>query len=189
MKHIKEYRDILIGDVDLTTPKEGLEFDFSLFNKVMKIIRKKLPRVDKDVAKKEILRYKNGTKGEIEDTKEYGRIMLKIMKHEKLSKTDKKFFLKQTGDMLKLFGIVIPFTVLFPIPLPLVGTISLILIEFLFRKMGIKILPDAFYREYEVVKPKLKKSIKKIIDSGDDKDFMNSIKSEFYDEGNINFFK
>ena len=145
MKHIKNPEEFVNESASPTEILKG-------FKKVSKRI------LDENV-KSEVKRYLYGSKTEFKETGKFFKIgakhtknkfvdlFLKHKKGEKLTKEEKKFLYRQSIDILKIVGLVIPFQVLFPIPVPMIGTTILILLEYIFRKMGINILPDAYYAD------------------------------------------
>lgn len=92
--------------------------------------------------KQEYTRYSNGIKGEYKETKEAFEIFNKYTRKEKLTDEEKTIFKDQMIDILKSVGVVLPTQLL---PLPLVGTFLLIVMEHVFEKIGVKILPSSFY--------------------------------------------
>lgn len=94
--------------------------------------------------KKELIRFLKGFKGEINETGTAGNIFGKYIKGKKLTTEEKIFFGKQMKDVLKSVAIGVPYYLL---PLPFVGTISLVLLDRLFAKHGKQFLPSSFYNQ------------------------------------------
>lgn len=146
MKHVKSPEEYYSEEL----LNEGVSFE------ILKNFKKVSKKIFDENVKSEVKRYVFGSKQEFKETGQYFRILYtRYKKGEKLTKEEKKFLLRQSVDILKIIGLVIPFQVLFPVPLPMVGTTILIILEYVFRKMGIKILPDAYYKDYK--EPNLKK--------------------------------
>ena len=107
-----------------------------------------LPKVKKEVEKYanmflgESSRFTSGMKGEAIETKESFRILAKYLKNEKLTGAEKKQFKKQTLNILKSAGVVVPVML---IPLPFISTLLLIIMDHVLISMNIQILPSAFY--------------------------------------------
>lgn len=156
MKHVKSISEHIQEE----------EFIIESFSTPAFIILKKFKKNSRIIfdekIKSEVKRYIKGSKTEFKESGEFIKLFRKYMKREKLSKKEKKFLIYQGVDILKMIGIVIPFQVLFPLPVPMVGTVILILLEYVFRKMGIKILPNAFY---EKEKPELNKQVEEYIEN------------------------
>ena len=92
----------------------------------------------------EASRYSTGFKGEAIETKESFMILTKYIKREKITKTEKKQFKHQIIGLLKGTGVVVPIML---IPLPLVSTLLLIIMDHVLLSMNIQILPASFYPE------------------------------------------
>ena len=109
-----------------------------------------LPHVREEVAKYarifkgEATRFTTGMKGEAVETRDSFIILSKYLKKEKLTGVEKKQFKKQTINMLKCAGVVVPVML---IPLPFVSTLLLILMDHLLLSLNIRILPDSFYQK------------------------------------------
>ena len=107
-----------------------------------------LPKVKKEVEKYanmflgESSRFTSGMKGEAIETKESFLILAKYLKKEKLTNAEKKRFKKQTLNILKSAGVVVPVML---IPLPFISTLLLIIMDHVLISMNIQILPSAFY--------------------------------------------
>jgi hypothetical protein len=107
-----------------------------------------LPRVKREVEKYanmflgESSRFTSGMKGEAIETKESFLILAKYLKNEKLTSAEKKRFKKQTLNILKSAGVVVPVML---IPLPFISTLLLIIMDHVLISMNIQILPTAFY--------------------------------------------
>lgn len=109
-----------------------------------------LPGVRAEIARlarlflQETTRYTGGIKGEAKETREAFQILTKYMKREKVSRAEKKQFVKQMIDLLRGTGVVVPVML---IPIPFVGTVLLIIVEHLLLSMNIQLLPSAFYQQ------------------------------------------
>jgi hypothetical protein len=107
-----------------------------------------LPTVKKEIEKYanlflgEASRFSSGMKGEATETKESFLILAKYLKKEKLTGAEKKRFKKQTLNILKSAGVVVPVML---IPLPFISTLLLIIMDHVLLSMNIQILPSAFY--------------------------------------------
>jgi hypothetical protein len=107
-----------------------------------------LPKVKKEIKKYanmflgEASRFSTGMKGETIETKESFLILAKYLKNEKLTSAEKKRFKKQTLNILKSAGVVVPVML---IPLPFISTLLLIIMDHVLLSMNIQILPTAFY--------------------------------------------
>ena len=107
-----------------------------------------LPKVKKEVKKYanmflgESSRFTSGMKGEAIETKESFLILAKYLRQEKLTGAEKKRFKKQTLNILKSAGVVVPVML---IPLPFISTLLLIIMDHVLKSMNIQILPNAFY--------------------------------------------
>jgi hypothetical protein len=107
-----------------------------------------LPNVKKEVERYanmflgEASRFSSGMKGEAIESKESFLILAKYLKKEKLTGAEKKRFKKQTLNILKSAGVVVPVML---IPLPFINTLLLILMDHVLLSMKIQILPSAFY--------------------------------------------
>jgi len=107
-----------------------------------------LPNVKKEVERYanmflgEASRFSSGMKGEAIESKESFLILAKYLKKEKLTGAEKKRFKKQTLNILKSAGVVVPVML---IPLPFISTLLLILMDHVLLSMKIQILPSAFY--------------------------------------------
>ena len=107
-----------------------------------------LPKVKKEIKKYaniflgEASRFSTGMKGEAIESKESFLILAKYLKNEKLTSADKKRFKKQTLNILKSAGVVVPVML---IPLPFISTLLLIIMDHVLISMNIQILPTAFY--------------------------------------------
>jgi len=107
-----------------------------------------LPKVKKEVERYanmflgESSRFTSGMKGEAIETKESFLILAKYLKNEKLTSAEKKRFKKQTLNILKSAGVVVPVML---IPLPFISTLLLIIMDHVLISMNIQILPTAFY--------------------------------------------
>jgi hypothetical protein len=119
-----------------------------LINYLLDIFR--LPKVGEEMAvlakrfQQEAGRLSSGVKGEAAGTRDMFITLTRFMKHEKLSRTEKRLFKKQVVNILKGTGVVIPVML---IPLPFVSTLLLILMDHLLLSMKIRILPSSFYPE------------------------------------------
>ena len=87
-------------------------------------------------------RFTSGMKGEAIETKESFLILAKYLRQEKLTGAEKKRFKKQTLNILKSAGVVVPVML---IPLPFISTLLLIIMDHVLKSMNIQILPSAFY--------------------------------------------
>ena len=87
-------------------------------------------------------RFTSGMKGEAIETKESFLILAKYLKNENLTSAEKKRFKKQTLNILKSAGVVVPVML---IPLPFISTLLLIIMDHVLISMNIQILPAAFY--------------------------------------------
>jgi hypothetical protein len=87
-------------------------------------------------------RYTSGIKTEAIETKESFIILTKYIKKEKISKEEKKKFKQQVLDILRSSGVMVPVML---IPLPVVGTLLLIIMDHLLLSMKIHLLPESFY--------------------------------------------
>ncbi|MDP1621941.1 MAG: LETM1 domain-containing protein [Bacteroidales bacterium] len=112
-------------------------------------------------------RYSTGIKTEAIETKETFLILSKYIKKEKISREEKKQFKKQVIDILRSSGVMVPVML---IPLPIVGTVLLIIMDHLLMSMNIQLLPDSFY-------PKEKKEL--LTTEGIEKDLENEKISRF----------
>ena len=107
-----------------------------------------LPKVKKEIEKYakmflgEASRFSTGMKGEALETKESFLILAKYLKKEKLTGAEKKRFKKQTLNILKSAGVVVPVML---IPLPFISTLLLIIMDHVLLSMNIQILPSSFY--------------------------------------------
>jgi hypothetical protein len=124
----------------------------------MKSIRKKiisyflslfmLPRVKEIIAGYakafigEAGRYSAGIKTEAIETRETFTILTKYIKNEKLTREDKNKFKRQSIDILRSSGVMVPVML---VPLPFVGTLLLIIMDHLLLSMNIHLLPESFY--------------------------------------------
>lgn len=111
-----------------------------------------LPKVKEEVSRmaqgfvKESTRYGKGVTGEARETRDAFLILTRYIKREKVSAAEKRQFVRQMADLLKGTGVVVPVLL---IPLPFVGTILLVIMDHLLRRMQIHILPSAFYPQQE----------------------------------------
>jgi len=109
-----------------------------------------LPKVRDQIARYargfmgEATRYSTGMKGEVIDAKDSFIILTRYIKREKITRAEKKLFLRQIVDLLKSTGVVVPIML---IPLPFISTLILIIIDHLLLSMNIRILPTSFYPE------------------------------------------
>ena len=107
-----------------------------------------LPKVKDEIAKYakgfigEAARYSTGIKGEANETREAFVILTRYIRKEKISRSEKKQFKHQVIDLLKGTGVMVPVML---IPLPLIGTLLLIIKDHLLLTMNIHLLPAAFY--------------------------------------------
>jgi hypothetical protein len=107
-----------------------------------------LPNVKREIKKYanmflgESSRFTSGMKGEAIETKESFLILAKYLRKEKLTSAEKKRFKKQTLNILKSAGVVVPVML---IPLPFISTLLLIIMDHVLISMNIQILPAAFY--------------------------------------------
>jgi len=107
-----------------------------------------LPRVKAEVTRlaqafvKESVRYGKGMTGEARETREAFLILTRYMKREKITSAEKRQFVRQMADLLKGAGVVVPVML---IPLPFVGTVLLVIMDHLLRKLNIQLLPSSFY--------------------------------------------
>ena len=128
-------------------------------------------------AKREILRYKQGFKGEGRNLKIAFDILEKFRKNRSsVTHDEKEFFKHQILDLLKTIGVIVPIQL---IPAPFVSTILLLVLEKLFEMMKIQLLPSSFYNQQEpqlslvkmeqLTRSKLKQLIKEVMDEKNDK--------------------
>ena len=87
-------------------------------------------------------RYSAGIRTEAVETKETFTILAKYIKKDKISREEKRKFKKQVFDILRSSGVMVP-VMLFP--LPVVGTLLLIIMDHLLLSMNIRLLPASFY--------------------------------------------
>ena len=128
-----------------------------------------LPRVKAEVEKYarmflgEATRFTTGMKGEANETKESFIILSKYLKKEPLTSAEKKRFKKQTLNILKSAGVVVPVML---IPLPFISTLLLIIMDHLLFSLNIRILPDSFYpaqKQGVLTKEGITKEFRKVI--------------------------
>jgi LETM1-like protein len=128
-----------------------------------------LPKVKKEIKKYanmflgEASRFSTGMKGEAIESKESFLILAKYLKNEKLTSAEKKRFKKQTLNILKSAGVVVPVML---IPLPFISTLLLIIMDHVLISMNIQILPTAFYNTEKkdvLTIEGIKKDLKRII--------------------------
>ena len=87
-------------------------------------------------------RYSTGIKVEAIQSKETFTILTKYIRKEKITREEKKRFKRQVIEILRSSGVVVP---LMLIPLPVVGTVLLIIMDHLLLSMNIHLLPASFY--------------------------------------------